>query len=125
MVVGVCRVAFSLPGNASLKGKRSVVRRIIDRTRARFNVAVAEVAALDSHRSAIIGFAVVSNDVRHVNSMLDRIASFMSTATDAVFVERALEIIHSEGQYAPLPAVDADGAIDAGTEQQDDDERQT
>jgi uncharacterized protein YlxP (DUF503 family) len=74
MVVGVCRVAFSLPGNASLKGKRSVVRRIVDRTRAKFNAAVAEVADLDSHRRAVIGVSVVSNDTRHANSMLDHIS---------------------------------------------------
>jgi uncharacterized protein YlxP (DUF503 family) len=78
------------------------VRRIVDRTRAKFNAAVAEVDALDSHRSAVVGFSVVSNDARHVNSMLDRIAAFMASATDAVFVERTIEIIHTEGQYAPL-----------------------
>lgn len=107
MVVGICRVAFSLPGNDSLKGKRSIVRRLIDRTRSKFNLAIAEVAALDSHRNAVIGFAVVSNDTRHVNSMLDRIVSFMTGATEAVCVGRSLEIIHSEGQSASLPAWDA------------------
>jgi uncharacterized protein YlxP (DUF503 family) len=106
MVVGVCRVAFSLPGNASLKGKRSVVRRIVDRTRAKFNAAVAEVADLDSHRRAVIGVSVVSNDTRHANSMLDHISVFMSGLTEAVVVERTLEIMHIEGEPAPLPAAD-------------------
>jgi uncharacterized protein YlxP (DUF503 family) len=106
MVVGVCRVAFSLPGNASLKGKRSVVRRIVDRTRAKFNVAVAEVADLDAHRRAVIGFSVVSNDTRHANSMLDHISVFMSGLTEAVVIERTLEIMHIEGEPAPLLAAD-------------------
>jgi uncharacterized protein YlxP (DUF503 family) len=105
MVVGVCRVAFSLPGNASLKGKRSIVRRIIDRTRAKFNVAVAEVADLDAHRSAVVGLAVVSNDSRHANSMLDRISTFMAGISEAVLVDRSLEILHTEGgEWAPLAA---------------------
>ena len=104
MVVGVCRVTFSLPGNASLKGKRSIVRRIVDRTRAKFNAAVSEVDALDAHRLAVIGVSVVSNDGRHANSMLDRICSFMSGLTEAVLLERSLEIIHSEGEPVPLPA---------------------
>jgi uncharacterized protein YlxP (DUF503 family) len=115
MVVGVCRLAFSLPGNASLKGKRSVVRRIVDRTRAKFNVAVAEVDELDSHRRAVIGVAVVSNDSRHANSMLDHISSFMAGISEAVMIERTLEIVHTEGEPAPLTA-----AGDAGDE---DDER--
>lgn len=125
MVVGVCQVAFSLPGNASLKGKRSVTRRIIDRTKAKFNVAVAEVAALDSHKHLVIGFAVVSNESRHANSMLDRIASFMATLTEAVFVERSVEIIHTEGQYAPLPHLESDTGTFLADLEQDDDERQT
>lgn len=122
MVVGICRVAFSLPGNDSLKGKRSIVRRIIDRTRSKFNLAIAEVDALDSHRSAVIGFAVVSNDTRHVNSMLDRIVSFMTGVTEAVCVGRSLEIIHTEGQSAPLPAWDVSFGQ---SDEEDDDGRQT
>lgn len=102
MVVGVCKVAFSLPGNASLKGKRSIVRRIVDRTRAKFNVAVAEVADMDAHRRAVIGLAVVSNDARHANSMLDRISAFMTSLTEAVPTDRSLEIVHVDGEPAPL-----------------------
>jgi uncharacterized protein len=104
MVVGVCQVAFALPGNDSLKGKRSVVRRIVDRTRARFNVAVAEVDALDEHRRTVIGISVVSNDARHVNSMLDHITTFMAAQTDAVVLTRSLEIMHVDGEPSPLPA---------------------
>lgn len=103
MVVGVSQIAFSLPGNDSLKGKRSVVRRIVDRTRAKFNAAVAEVDALDVHRRAVIGVSVVSNDARHANSMIDRITSFMAGLTEAVVVERTLEILHVEGEPAALP----------------------
>jgi uncharacterized protein YlxP (DUF503 family) len=120
MVVGVCRVAFSLPGNASLKGKRSVVRRIIDRTRAKFNAAVAEVDQLDSHRSAVIGVAVVSNDSRHANSMLDTISSFMAGISEAIVVDRTLEILHTEGEPTPLlPAADLPSLSD---EEWDDDD---
>lgn len=108
-MVGVCRVAFSLPGNASLKGKRSVVRRIVDRTRAKFNAAVAEVDDLDSHRRAVIGVSVVSNDTRHANSMLDHISVFMSGLTEAVVTGRTLEIMHIEGEPVPLPAADLYG----------------
>lgn len=108
MVVGVCRLAFSLPGNASLKGKRSVVRRIVDRTRAKFNAAVAEVDDLDSHRRAVIGVAVVSNDSRHANSMLDHISTFMSGISEAVMTERTLEIMHTGGEPAPLTAADGE-----------------
>jgi uncharacterized protein YlxP (DUF503 family) len=94
VVVGVCRITFGLPGNDSLKGKRQVVRRIIDRTRNQFNAAVAEVGSLDDLRRAAIGVAVVSNDGRHANSMLDKISAFASSQTEAVVLDRSLELMH-------------------------------
>jgi uncharacterized protein YlxP (DUF503 family) len=94
MVVGVCRITLSLPGNDSLKGKRKVVRRILDRARSRFNVAAAEVADNDVHRRAVLGFTVVSNDVSHVNSMIDEVSSFVSGATEAIVVDRFFDIMH-------------------------------
>jgi uncharacterized protein YlxP (DUF503 family) len=104
MVVGVCSVTFSLPGNASLKGKRSIVRRIVERTKTKFNASVAEVADMDAHRRAVIGVAVVSNDARHANSMLDTISAFMSGLTEAVLTDRSLEILHVAGEPVPLPS---------------------
>jgi hypothetical protein len=47
--------------------------------------------------------------------MLDHISSFMAGISEAVMIERTLEIVHTEGEPAPLTA-----AGDAGDE---DDER--
>jgi uncharacterized protein YlxP (DUF503 family) len=99
VVVGFCRITFAIPGNDSLKGKRRVVRRIVDRTRNQFNAAVAEVDALDEHRRAVIGFAVVSNDTRHVNSMLDNISAFTAGLTEAVVLDRNVELVHAGHAY--------------------------
>lgn len=87
-------MTFSLPGNDSLKGKRKVVRRVLDRTRHRFNAAAAEVDDLDEHRRAVLGFAVVSNDARHANSMIDKVLDFVTTASEAVVVDRQTELVH-------------------------------
>ena len=94
MVVGICRIIFGLPGNDSLKGKRRVVRRVVDRTRHEFNAAVAEVGYLDEHRRAEIGFAVVSNDGGHANSMIDKISAFAAGLTEAVVLDRSIELLH-------------------------------
>ncbi len=93
MVVGVCRIVLLLPGNDSLKGKRSVVRPLLERTRNRFKAAAAEVGDLDSRRRATLAFAVLSNDRRHANSMLDQIGSFVSANTEAVIADRATELV--------------------------------
>lgn len=94
MVVGVCQVRLSIPGNDSLKGKRSVVRAILDRARARFNVAAAEVADLDALGAATLGFTVVSNDGGHVSSMLDAIGAFVSENVRAVVTDVHTELVH-------------------------------
>ena len=91
MVVGVCRLDMRIHGSNSLKQKRQVLRQIIDRTKNKFNIAIAEVGDNDLWQSAKLGFAVVGNEGRHVNSMMDKIARFIEDLNTA-------EIINSEGE---------------------------
>ncbi|MGB8331902.1 MAG: DUF503 domain-containing protein [Polyangiales bacterium] len=93
MVVGVCQISLALPGVSSLKAKRSIIRKVLDRTANRFNVSAAEVGRQDAHRQALLGFAVVSGDRRHANSMLDSIAEFVEGAGDAVVLDRSIELV--------------------------------
>ncbi len=94
LVVGVCQLELSLHGNPSLKGKRSVVRRIVDRTRHRFNVAIAEVDANDELGRAVLGFAVVGNDGRFINRCVDRIVQFIDELGEAPIEGHDFEILH-------------------------------
>jgi uncharacterized protein YlxP (DUF503 family) len=93
MFVGVSRVALHLPGNTSLKGKRGVVRKVVERTRAKFNASVAEVADNDLKRRAVIGVAVVGNTAAHVDSMLGRIGGFIESLAVAPIASRETEVI--------------------------------
>ena len=93
MFVGVSRLTFHLHGNASLKGKRSIVRRLVDRTRAKFNVSAAEVGDNDVLQRAVIGMTVVGNSASHVDSMLGSVVSFVENIGVAVLVSRETEII--------------------------------
>ncbi len=77
MVVGVCRVWLRLPENHSLKGKRQVVRPLIERVRNRFDVAVAEVDNLDSWQIASIGFCCISTDAQHADEVITKIVGFI------------------------------------------------
>ncbi|BCJ72873.1 DUF503 domain-containing protein [Catellatospora bangladeshensis] len=61
-----------LPGDSrSLKEKRSYVRPIIAALK-KYEVAVAEVGALELHGRTEIGVAVVAADPAHVNEVLDQ-----------------------------------------------------
>lgn len=55
----------------SLKEKRSVVRPVVAELRRRFAVAAAEAGHLELHRRALVGVAVVGNDVAHCREVLD------------------------------------------------------
>lgn len=94
MVVGVCRLRLSLEGNDSLKGKRAVLRSLIDRVKNRFNVAIAEVESQDRLQLAEIGLAVVSNDTSHIHQMIERIVAFVEEQGDAQLLDRQTELLH-------------------------------
>jgi len=54
-----------------------IVKSLIGRLRSRFNISISEVDQQDSHRSAVIGIAVVSNDSRFIDQQLDTVLNFM------------------------------------------------
>jgi uncharacterized protein len=93
MTVGIARITFRLHGNQSLKDKRRVVKSLVEKSRHRFNVSVAEVADQDVYESAVIGVAVIGNDGRTLNSLLDRIIDFMDSLGLADLIDREIELI--------------------------------
>lgn len=94
MVVGVGTLDLYIPEAHSLKEKRGVVRRIVQRTRNEFEISVAEVDNLDLHQKATIGFAVVTNDSRLANSILSKVVDFVDDLYLAQVVKSDLEVIH-------------------------------
>ena len=93
MVIGVCQLDFRIPENQSLKGKRHVIRKMIDRVRHRFNVAISEVGDNDLWQRGQIGICTVGNDRRHVNSSLDKVVDFIEKMNLVEMVRTELEII--------------------------------
>ncbi len=77
MLVGVMKAQMFLPGVSSLKDKRHIVKAVIGRLQSRFNVSVSEVEHQDSHTSAVLGMAVVSNERAFIDQQLDAILHFM------------------------------------------------
>jgi uncharacterized protein YlxP (DUF503 family) len=77
MVVGVCRVTLLVGESHSLKEKRMVLRRIKDRVRQKFHVAIAEVGDQDLWQSAQLGFAVVANEKGFVQAIVQKVLAFI------------------------------------------------
>lgn len=94
MVVGVLRIDLHLSDNHSLKGKRKVVRGLIDKVKARFNVSISEVGSNDKWQRIELGISAVGNDRRHVDASLSHVLGFLEGASLAQIVDVETEILN-------------------------------
>ena len=92
MIVGVCTIDLRIPGIDSLKGKRSVVRKIKDRVKNTFNVSIAEVENLDKLKRVGLGVAFVSNESSYVHSTLSKVVNFIDHMYVAEIIDYHIEI---------------------------------
>jgi len=92
MIVGVLSVELFIPESGSLKTKRFAIKSIKDRLRSRFNVSVAEVDNNEKWQRASIGVVTVSNEARHVDSVLEN-------ALNLIYGDRRVEVIDKTINY--------------------------
>ena len=79
-------LTFYIPQAVSLKDKRQVRRSLIEKTRHKFNVSIAEIGTQDVVQTLTIGIAIVSGDAAHRQNSIDEIIRFMEAHTDAELV---------------------------------------
>jgi uncharacterized protein YlxP (DUF503 family) len=94
MVIGACTIKLYLPGNDSLKGKRSVLKSMMSRLRREFNVSVAEVDLHDIWQTAIIGVVCVSNRQDYAHGLLAQVVEWIeSHRLDVQLVDYEMEML--------------------------------
>lgn len=93
MVIGSGLIELWIAESRSLKEKRGVLKRILQRTRNTFNVSIAEVGENDSWKRAKVGFCTVGNDSRYVNGKVDHILSFIDDLQLAEVLNSRIEIV--------------------------------
>ncbi|MBN1486682.1 MAG: DUF503 domain-containing protein [Anaerolineae bacterium] len=71
MIIGACTVKLYLPGVGSLKGKRHLIKPLLNQLRRRFEVAAAETGTQDVWQSAEIAFVTLSNDTSQIYKVLE------------------------------------------------------
>jgi uncharacterized protein YlxP (DUF503 family) len=74
-----------------LKDKRQVLNSIKDRLRTGFNVAVAEVEALDHRQLAVLGVATVAAEAGLVRTTLEQVLSALRSHPVAEFLDHELD----------------------------------
>ena len=83
MITISTKLVFQLPHSHSLKDKRQVRRSIIEKTKHRFNVSIAEVDTQDVLQTLTIGLAVVSGEYYHARESMEEVLRFIEEHIDA------------------------------------------
>ena len=94
MVVGTMLIEFHIHENQSLKGKRKIVKSIVDRIKHKFNVSVAEVGSNDKWQRIELGISTVGNDRRHIDSSLNNVLDFIESLYLADIVDVKTEVFN-------------------------------
>ena len=93
MFIGVLEITLFIPTAASLKDKRHVVKSLIETTRQKFNISIAEVDHLDKWQVATIGLACVANEQKYLNTVLDKVIGLLESSPlyEVTGIERSVE----------------------------------
>ncbi|EDP69285.1 hypothetical protein CAT7_01322 [Carnobacterium sp. AT7] len=73
MIILGMKVSFLIYNSYSLKDKRSVIKSIIKKSQNKFNVSISEVEAQDTLNQGVLGIAVVSNNRKLSQQILDQV----------------------------------------------------
>ena len=93
MVVGVSSVEIFLPENHSLKDKRQAVKKIVEKTRVKFNISIMEVEQTNLWQRAKIAFSVVGINQNHVGSAIENICEYIESLYVGKIIDTRTEII--------------------------------
>lgn len=93
MVVGISRLDIFLPENHSLKEKRQAIRRMVERTKGKFNVSIMEVEQSNLWQKATIGFAAIGVNQDHVNATIDNVSEYIEEMYIGKVIGSKTEII--------------------------------
>jgi len=83
MIVSTLTVKLYAPTCHSLKDKRMIVKSLLQRSRNKFNISIAEIEEQDYHQTIVFGIACVSNSRIQANAVLDEVMRFIEENTEA------------------------------------------
>jgi len=93
VTIGLVKLELYIPGSRSLKEKRRVLKSLIERTRDRYNVAVAEMENNDLWARATVAVVTVGNETQHVNSVLNKVVAQFDGHPEAEVISVTMEML--------------------------------
>ena len=93
MIIGICTCEVFIFNANSLKSKRSVVKSIIEKSKNRFNISIAEVGENDKWQKSIIAFSTISNDQKIVEETIEKVINFFDSYSEIEIIKIKREIL--------------------------------
>jgi uncharacterized protein YlxP (DUF503 family) len=93
MVIALLTLEVHVPHAQSLKDKRMIVRRLKDRLRSKFNVAVSEVGHQELWQRAQLGVVTVGSDASYTRQALQLALGEAERAAPECTIEGNIEIV--------------------------------
>lgn len=93
MIIGICTCEIYIFNANSLKSKRSVVKSIIEKSKNRFNISIAEVGENDKWQKSIVAFSTISNDQRLVEETIEKVINFFDSYSEIEIISIKREIL--------------------------------
>jgi len=94
MSIGLLTLHLRLPGCSSLKEKRGRIKPLLARLQREFNISAAEMNFLDKWQETLIACAVVSNDSRQNQRLLQNIIDWVERDwPDVDVIDEQIEMI--------------------------------
>ena len=93
MTIGFLQIDLVLLATKSLKDKRSIISRIKNQVRSKFNISIAEIDHGDKLGRSLVGITTVSNDSKIVHNTLIKVEEFIETNFNVQLIERKIELL--------------------------------
>ena len=93
MIIGICTCEIFIFNANSLKSKRSIVKSIIEKSKNRFNISIAEVGENDKWQKSIIAFSIISNDQKIVEETIEKVINFFDSYSEIEIIKIKREIL--------------------------------
>lgn len=91
MQLGTLVINLHIPQSRSLKAKRHVINGIKDRLKNKFNISIAEVGDNDLWQRCTLGIAVVANERKFIDSVLDQIENYVASRPEVIITDSERE----------------------------------
>ena len=97
-MVGVKRISFLMPENASLKDKRQIIRKLRDTIKDRFNVSFAEVDEDEKLQRSAIAVTMVSSNEELIRTAFTQISNLIESLAEVRVFNEVNDVFRYENE---------------------------